>query len=111
MFTNINPSPVFHVFLPVFSTSTCCCCCCCCCCLVNLGRLRIVRNMIKTMETTESIISQAVQLRFEENTLNCDCDLRWMTSYADSRLVDVNHCGVHGAYRSEYNFRALTCHK
>ncbi|RCN25277.1 hypothetical protein ANCCAN_29012 [Ancylostoma caninum] len=58
--------------------------------IVNLGRIRIARNNIHTLQTVESLLSQAIQTRVEENTLECGCDLQWMTAHeVCTRLILV----------------------
>ncbi|KAE9421123.1 hypothetical protein Angca_005729, partial [Angiostrongylus cantonensis] len=49
--------------------------------IVNLGRIRIARNHIQNLQTVESLMSVAIQTRVEENTIECGCDLQWMTAF------------------------------
>ncbi|CAD6188346.1 unnamed protein product [Caenorhabditis auriculariae] len=73
----------------------------------NLGQLKITRNTIQELDTSESVLSTAWQTRVEENTLNCTCDLKWMTALSETS--DVNFCGASGAYRSVRSFALATC--
>lgn len=46
----------------------------------NLGELKILRNTVGDLDTSESILSKALKTRMEENTLECNCGMKWMTS-------------------------------
>uniref|UniRef100_A0A8R1DWX9 Uncharacterized protein n=1 Tax=Caenorhabditis japonica TaxID=281687 RepID=A0A8R1DWX9_CAEJA len=46
----------------------------------NLGELKILRNTIGDLDTSEAIMSKAIKTRVEENTLECNCGMKWMTS-------------------------------
>ncbi|KJH40822.1 hypothetical protein DICVIV_13217 [Dictyocaulus viviparus] len=77
--------------------------------IVNLGRIRIARNHIQTLQTVESLLSMAIQTRIEENTIDCGCDLQWMTAHQDKILPDVNYCGVEGVHRTIRSFLRQKC--
>ncbi|KAK6044432.1 hypothetical protein COOONC_18063 [Cooperia oncophora] len=79
--------------------------------IVNLGRIRIARNHIETLQTVESLLSTAVQTRMEENTLECGCDLQWMTAHEDRRMADVNYCGPSGVHRTVRTYLRQYCHR
>ncbi|KHJ88104.1 hypothetical protein OESDEN_12105 [Oesophagostomum dentatum] len=79
--------------------------------IVNLGRIRIARNNIQTLQTVESILSQAIQTRVEENTLECGCDLQWMTAHEEKRLPDVNYCSASGVHRTVRNYLRQYCYR
>uniref|UniRef100_A0A1I7U3M2 Recep_L_domain domain-containing protein n=1 Tax=Caenorhabditis tropicalis TaxID=1561998 RepID=A0A1I7U3M2_9PELO len=46
----------------------------------NLGELKILRNTIGDLDTSESIMSKSLKTRMEENTLECNCGMKWMAS-------------------------------
>ena len=50
----------------------------------NVGRLIISRNHIEKLESVESLLTQAVDSKIEENNVECDCDLQWMTAHTVS---------------------------
>ncbi|KAK6741367.1 hypothetical protein RB195_009299 [Necator americanus] len=79
--------------------------------IVNLGRIRIARNTIQTLQTVESLLSQAIQTRVEENTLECGCDLQWMTAHEEKRLADVNYCSASGVHRTVRNYLRQNCYR
>ncbi|EYC27444.1 hypothetical protein Y032_0009g727 [Ancylostoma ceylanicum] len=79
--------------------------------IVNLGRIRIARNNIHTLQTVESLLSQAIQTRVEENTLECGCELQWMTAHEDKRLADVNYCSASGVHRTVRNYLRQSCYR
>nr|CDJ87477.1 Leucine-rich repeat domain containing protein [Haemonchus contortus] len=79
--------------------------------IINLGRIRIARNHIETLQTVESLLSTAIQTRIEENTIECGCDLQWMTVYEDRRAADVNYCGASGVHRTVRSYLRQFCHR
>ncbi|PIO66631.1 leucine Rich repeat-containing domain protein [Teladorsagia circumcincta] len=79
--------------------------------IVNLGRVRIARNHIETLQTVESLLSTAIHTRVEENTLECGCDLQWMTAHEDRRIADVNYCGPSGVHRTVRTYLRQYCHR
>ncbi|KAK5964263.1 hypothetical protein GCK32_002441 [Trichostrongylus colubriformis] len=79
--------------------------------IINLGRIRIARNHIDTLQTVESLLSSAVQTRVEENTIECGCDLLWMTAHEDRRLADVNYCGANGVHRTVRTYLRQYCYR
>lgn len=79
--------------------------------IVNLGRIRIARNHIQTLQTVESLLSPAIQTRIEENTIECACDLQWMAVHEDRRLADVNYCSARGVHRTVRAFLRQQCRR
>ncbi|CAJ0957177.1 unnamed protein product, partial [Mesorhabditis belari] len=77
--------------------------------ITNLGRLRISRNVIKNLDSPEAVLSNANQLRFEENIVGCNCGIKWIGAHPDRRLADSNYCGAIGVHRTLRNFIRLTC--
>lgn len=73
----------------------------------NLGELKILRNTIGDLDTSESIMSKALKTRIEENTLECTCGMKWMTSVEE--MSDINFCSTSASFRSIRSFIKAKC--
>ncbi|EGT45710.1 hypothetical protein CAEBREN_15010 [Caenorhabditis brenneri] len=73
----------------------------------NLGELKILRNTIGDLDTSESIMSKALKTRMEENTLECNCGMKWMTSVEE--MSDINFCSTTASFRSIRSFVKAKC--
>ncbi|CAA22095.3 eLRR (extracellular Leucine-Rich Repeat) ONly [Caenorhabditis elegans] len=73
----------------------------------NLGELKILRNTIGDLDTSESIMSRALKTRIEENTLECSCGMKWMTSVEE--MSDINFCSTTASFRSIRSFIKAKC--
>ncbi|CAB3403050.1 unnamed protein product [Caenorhabditis bovis] len=73
----------------------------------NFGELKLVRNTIGELDTSESIFSKALKLRVEENTVECNCSLKWMTSIEE--MSDENFCSISASSRSIRSFIKAKC--
>lgn len=73
----------------------------------NLGELKILRNTIGDLDTSESIMSKALKTRMEENTLECNCGMKWMTSVEE--MSDINFCSTSASFRSIRSFVKAKC--
>lgn len=75
--------------------------------IINLGKLKLLRNSVSELDTSEAILSIAFDTQIEGNTLDCECNLKWMT--AIDPISDTNYCDASGAHRSVRSFLSRKC--
>ncbi|PIC40308.1 hypothetical protein B9Z55_011698 [Caenorhabditis nigoni] len=52
-------------------------------------------------------MSKALKTRMEENTMECNCGMKWMTSVEE--MSDVNFCSTTASFRSIRSFIKAKC--
>uniref|UniRef100_A0A7E4VLR5 LRRCT domain-containing protein n=1 Tax=Panagrellus redivivus TaxID=6233 RepID=A0A7E4VLR5_PANRE len=76
----------------------------------NLGSVVFMQNTItQALRSPECIYNEAQKFVFSDNTLKCDCALKWARHHSDRTFLKENFCGREEAFKALIYYEPQGC--